>query len=178
MNIDNLYQNHKNELINYLVRIVISRQIAEDIVQESYIVLLHEREKQHIENPRGFLIRVTKNLACDYLRHKKIVDNYLQSQHMAQDPSIESPSVEQLASDDQCLEMVRQVIDELPPRCRETFILHKIYGMSYFEVAQHIGISESGVEKHMMKGLHHCRKRLTNILPEKMQMRSSCPSVV
>jgi RNA polymerase sigma-70 factor (ECF subfamily) len=178
MNIETLYQNHKNELINYSARIVSSRQIAEDIIQESYIVLLHESKKQHIENPRGFLIRVTRNLAYDYLKRKKIIENYSQAQYMALDSTIESPSVEQLASDDQCLEMVRQVIDELPPRCRETFILHKIYGMSYFEVAQHIGISESGVEKHMMKGLHHCRKRLTNFLPEKMQMRSSCLSVV
>jgi RNA polymerase sigma-70 factor (ECF subfamily) len=80
-------------------------------------------------------------------------------------PEIELPSLEQEAADQQKLAILRGVIDELPPRCRQVFALHNIHGMSYSEIAKDLGISESGVEKHIMKGLQHCRKRMKNLLP-------------
>lgn len=56
--------------------------------------------------------------------------------------------------------MFCQVVEELPPRCRDVFILYKIHGMSYKEIATELGISQSGVEKHVTKGLSHCRRKL------------------
>jgi RNA polymerase sigma-70 factor (ECF subfamily) len=56
--------------------------------------------------------------------------------------------------------MLHQTIDELPQSCRDAFILHKLRGLSYREIAQLLDISESAVEKHIIKGLKHCRNRL------------------
>jgi RNA polymerase sigma-70 factor (ECF subfamily) len=162
LNIARVYQQHQNELINYTTRITACRESAEDITQESFMVLFHEVKQQHIENPRAFLFCVAKNLAFDHLKHKKVTDNYAQAQYPFLESNIEAPSIEQLMEDNQWLDTIKQVIDELPPRCRDTFILNKMHEMSYGEVAQYIGISESGVEKHIMKGLRHCRERLRN----------------
>jgi RNA polymerase sigma-70 factor (ECF subfamily) len=126
------------------------------------MVLFHEVKQQHIENPRAFLFCVAKNLAFDHLKHKKVTDNYAQAQYPLLESSIEASSIEQLMEKNQSVDRLKQVIDELPPRCRDTFILNKMHEMSYGEVAQYIGISESGVEKHIMKGLRHCRERLRN----------------
>jgi RNA polymerase sigma-70 factor (ECF subfamily) len=65
-------------------------------------------------------------------------------------------------SNNQQLDAMKQAIEQLPPRCRDSFVLNKIHEMSYAEVARYVGISESGVEKHIMKGLKHCRSQLTN----------------
>jgi RNA polymerase sigma-70 factor (family 1) len=163
LNIATVYQQHQNELICYTARITDCRDTAEDIIQESFIILFRELKQQHVENPRAFLFRVAKNLAFDHLKHKKVTTNYAQAQYPILESTIEAPSIEQVMVEHQDIDLMRQVIDELPPRCRDTFILNKIHEMSYNEVAQHTGISESGVEKHIMKGLRHCRSRLKNL---------------
>jgi RNA polymerase sigma-70 factor (ECF subfamily) len=153
LNIATVYQQHQSELIGYTARITDCRESAEEIIQESFIILFRKQKQQHIEDPRAFLFHVAKNLAFDHLKHKNITHNYAQAQHPILESTIEEASAEQLLADHQTV--------ELPPRCRETFILNKMHEMSYSEVAQHTGISASGVEKHIMKGLRHCRSRLT-----------------
>ena len=160
MNITTYYQRHQNELIHYTARITACHDTAEDIIQESFIILFREAKQQQIENPRAFLFRVARNLAFDYLKHKKVTDKYAQIQHPVLESTIEAPSMEQMLADNENAELMKQVINELSPRCRDAFLLNKLYEMSYGEVAQYVGISESGVEKHIMKGLRHCRKRL------------------
>ena len=163
LNIATVYQHHQNELVHYTTRITACRESAEDIIQESFIIFSREAKQQHIENPRAFLFRVAKNLAFDHLKHKKVTDNYAQVQYPILESTIEAPSIEQIMEDNQLADLMKQVIDELPPRCRDTFILNKMHEMSYGEVARYTGISESGVEKHIMKGLQHCRSRLRNL---------------
>lgn len=163
--IENLYLKHKSELIYHVFQILHCQDLAEEIVQESFIKFSLELKKQLVEHPRCYLFRIAKNLALDYLKHQKVTDHYAQTQNPALMPVPESPSVEQLASDQQKLDILRSVIAELPPRCRQAFTLHNIHGMSYSEIARELDISESGVEKHIMKGLLHCRKRMKNLLP-------------
>lgn len=162
--IENLYLKHKSELIYHVFQILHCQDIAEEIVQESFIKFSFEFKKQIIEHPRCFLFRIARNLALDYLKHQKVTDSYAQSKDPALVPITESPSLEQLAAEQQRLEILRKVIDELPPRCRQAFTLHNIHGMSYSEIARELAISESGVEKHIMRGLLHCRKRMKNLL--------------
>jgi RNA polymerase sigma-70 factor (ECF subfamily) len=162
LNIAAFYQQHQNELIHYTTRITACRDTAEDIIQDSFIILFREVKQQHIENPRAFLFRIAKNLAFDHLKHKKVTDHYAQAQYPILESTIEVLSIEQTMADSEDIERVKQAIDELPPRCRDTFILNKLHEMSYCEVARYTGISESGVEKHIMKGLKHCRHRLKN----------------
>ncbi|RYF64985.1 MAG: RNA polymerase sigma factor, partial [Comamonadaceae bacterium] len=51
-----------------------------------------------------------------------------------------------------------QVIETLPPRCREAFVLHIIDGLPQAEVARLMGISVSMVEKHVIRGAMACRR--------------------
>lgn len=175
MNIEMLYQNHQKELIDFSTRIVINREIAEDITQETFIIFFREKKNQHIDNPRGFLYQVARNLAFDYLKHLKVVSNHLNNQQLFADLEANSPSVEQLCADDEYIGSIINVINELPPRCRETFFLNKFYGMNYAEIAKFIGITESGVEKHMMKGLKHCRKKIPEFSSRKSRVRRRQP---
>ncbi len=158
MDISVLYQNHRKELINHLLRIVKCPETAQDLVQESYIILSRTAADAPIEHPRGFLYRTAGNLALDHLRHRKVIERHIEAEQSADEA--EMPGVEHEISKAQWQTLLHQAIAELPPRCRDAFILHKIRGMSYREVAQLLDISESAVEKHIIKGLQHCRQRL------------------
>jgi RNA polymerase sigma factor (sigma-70 family) len=54
-------------------------------------------------------------------------------------------------------------IDELPPRCREVFLLSRFESMANGEIAIRLGISRNMVEKHLIKALLHCRARQSKL---------------
>jgi len=62
------------------------------------------------------------------------------------------------------IEYLSQAIAELPPKCRHVFLLHKVRGKSHREIAAHLGISQNMVEKHIIKGMAHCRQRLDELI--------------
>lgn len=159
LNIEAIYLNHQSELQFHLTRIVNCPDIAADLAQESFIIFFREAQKQTIDHPRGFLFRVAKNLAYDHIKHRKVTENYVQTNDQALLPPNEFPSTEKLVSIDERLAAITQILDELPLRTREIFVLNRVYGMTYAETAKELGISDSAVEKHMAKALLHCRKQ-------------------
>ena len=50
------------------------------------------------------------------------------------------------------------LIDNLPPRCKEAFVLYKFEGLSHAEIAKKMGISINMVEKHIINALVICKK--------------------
>lgn len=160
MNLDitALYQLYRQELTHHLFRMVNCYETAQDLVQESYIILARSASVAVINQPRGFLYRTANNLALDHLRHNKIVARHAELASAVDKPKQASTEAE--ITQKQWRALLAAAVDELPPRCRDAFILHKIHGLSYREVAQRLSISESAVEKHITKGLLHCRNRL------------------
>ncbi|MGZ8236812.1 MAG: RNA polymerase sigma factor [Methylobacter sp.] len=159
LNVEAIYLNHQSELQFHLTRIVNCPDIAADLAQESFIIFFREAQKQTIDHPRGFLFRVAKNLAYDHIKHRKVTENYVQTKEQPLPPPSEFPSAEKLVSIDERLAAITRILDELPLRTREIFVLNRVYGMTYAEIAKDLSISDSAVEKHMAKALLHCRKQ-------------------
>jgi RNA polymerase sigma-70 factor (ECF subfamily) len=158
MDISALYRLHRQELMHHLLRIVKCQETAEDLLQESYLILARTANEILIDYPRGFLYRTASNLALDHLRHHKIVERHQET--VLPVDEFAQACVEQEIADQQWQAMLQNTIAGLPSRCRDAFILHKVRGLSYREVAHFLDISESAVEKHIVKGLTHCRKQL------------------
>jgi RNA polymerase sigma-70 factor (family 1) len=158
MSFNTLYKQHQKKTIDIAAYIVSDHAVAEEISQESFFTLYEILKTRYLENPSGYLFQTVKNLAFDYLKHQKVVKKYASQQFAYEEWETASPSSEQIVADDDYLRLIREIIGELPPKCRNTFLLNRFYEMSYSEIALKTGISESGVEKNMMRGLNHCRK--------------------
>ncbi|MEQ1559095.1 MAG: RNA polymerase sigma-70 factor [Methyloglobulus sp.] len=157
---ENLYREQHKKAINLASYIVNDYSVAEEISQECFFTLYQTLKTRQLENPGGYLFQAIKNSAFDYLKHQKIVANHMNAQEVYDERVQTNASPEQLVEDEEYLRLIKEVIEELPPKCRNTLMLNKFYGMSYSEIAQATGISESGVEKNMMRGLKHCRKSI------------------
>ncbi len=70
------------------------------------------------------------------------------------------PSPEQHASGREALARMQAAIGQLPARCREVYLLHRIEGMTYPEIAHRSGISSKAVEKHISRALRLLRAQL------------------
>jgi len=57
-----------------------------------------------------------------------------------------------------------RVVQQLPPSCRQVFLVNKVHRISYAEIARRLEVSQGTVEKHMSKALIHCRKKLAPYL--------------
>lgn len=158
LDLSQLYRLHCKELLHHLHKIVKCQDTAQDLLHESYLILARSANDNNIDHPRGFLYRTASNLAMDHLRHTKIVERHQAVAMWSGEP--EQAGADREISDRQWRALLHQTIAELPPRCRDAFILYKLQGHSYREVARLLAISESAVEKHIVKGLMHCRHRL------------------
>src|SRR3546814_18654068 len=68
-------------------------------------------------------------------------------------------SADRIISGRQELARLEAALDDLPARCRETFVLRKIDGLSQRETAEKMGVSEATVEKQMVKAMRILTER-------------------
>jgi len=157
--IADLYRRHFNELVAFLSRRVATRELAADLVQELFMRLLaREGSLAAVAHERGFLYSSARHLAVEAQRSPRW-------RSAEADPPVdvggaEAPSAESRYADQQAVDRLLAVIANLPPRCREAFILHKYEDLSYAEIGARLRISVSSVEKHMMRALDACRAQI------------------
>jgi len=128
--------------------------IAEDLVQETYLRLAPETIAAAIRRPRALLMRIASNLAFDHLR-RRIVDARALARFAAEPP----PGAHQSAGPLAALEL-RDIILSLPEPLRDVFVLSRFGGLTYEEIAHHFGLSVKTVEWRMSRALALCAEGL------------------
>lgn len=151
---------HYEELSGYLTRRFGSAGTASDTLHDIYIRLQRLQTVPELDNPRAYLFRVANNVALDRLRVARRAERRLAPGDLAAEQPSAAPTADVAMEQRERLRLLARAIAELPPRCREAFLMHKIDGLSHSQVAERLGISRSMVEKHVMKALAHCRDRL------------------
>ena len=103
------------------------------------------------------MFQVATNHGIDRLRRAQIARrsgiDEIESESLA-------PSVEETVSHRQSLAVIEQALNALPEKCRRAFTLHRFDGLSYAEIAVTLGVSESMVEKHIIRALKALRASL------------------
>jgi len=125
---------------------------TDDLIQEAFLRLQQYRDQHTVQHPEAFLVRTALNLSADLRRERGIagvVPGGLESLALI-DPR-PTPDVA-LAGQERLLRFERG-LRELSPRQREVFLLHRLDGFSYPQIARQLEISVSMVEKHAAKAM-------------------------
>lgn len=148
-------------LLRFLLRMRVHEHDAQDIAQESFVRLLRYRDSEPAEVWQALLYRIAINVMRDR-RRQAWTDGRTVSQDESTAAMLVSPdaSPEQHAGDRQALAQLKVAILRLPPRCRQAYLLHRIEGMTYPEIARRSGISLKAVEKHISRALRLLREQL------------------
>ncbi len=156
-----LMQAYERDLLCFLSQRVRCDQDAQDIVQETFIRYAQYSKTNQVDNARAFLYRVAANLATDYLRsHARHAYADITPEAVAETVIDPAPLPDQCAMSDQKLEILIQALAELPPKCRDVFIMLRLKNQTYAEVEQALGISQTMIMKYLTRALSHCRKKL------------------
>jgi RNA polymerase sigma-70 factor (ECF subfamily) len=134
------------------------RATAADLVQDLF-VRFWRRPLVQVEELNTYLLRCASNIAIDHLRNEGTrarVSEECMSQ--PQDVIDDQPHAALQATDD--LRHVEAALRGLPEKTRQIFLLNRIHGRKYAEIAKVMGLSQSAVEKHMMRALQACKASL------------------
>lgn len=154
------YTQHYEALRALVERRVQSPELAADIVQDCYLRIAEHDPAVAIDNPLAWLHRIVGNLVIDRLRQNAMRARYTDPEALDENLPDRSPGSEAIVSGQQRLQLLARAVGELPPRCREVFVLRKIEQLGFDDIAARMGISRNMVEKHLRKALQHCQMRL------------------
>jgi RNA polymerase sigma factor (sigma-70 family) len=151
---------YHDSLLRFLRQRLRVKEDAADVAQEAYVRLLQYEGSKSIASPSSMLFRIAINVANDLGRAA-------QSRRVADQVSLETvdlvseiPGPERELAAEQELQLLYGVIEQLPPKCRNVFLLSRVKRMTYPEIARHCGISVKMVEKHISHALAICASKV------------------
>jgi RNA polymerase sigma factor (sigma-70 family) len=131
-----------------------TREEAEDLIQQAFLKLQEYCERGgQVRQPEGFLLRTVLRLAINARRdqHRELyVDANLEELTQLVDTR---PTPEEVLAHDECLERMTRALGSVGRRTRNIFLMHRLGGMSYLAIAQHLGVTVSAIEKHVASAL-------------------------
>jgi RNA polymerase sigma-70 factor (ECF subfamily) len=149
--LDVLYRDHAPKLRRRLRMRVGSMDEANDLVHDAFARLLGARALDELHEPAAFLNRIVRNLLIDRSRRQSA-----RPPHVPLGSGVEIPVAPEQGADiavDQMRRRYREIVDSLPPRMREVFVLHRVDGLSYKEIAARLDISVRTVEWHIAEAI-------------------------
>lgn len=153
---------HYRELVDFLSRRTGSRESAQDCAQEAWIKLATSRTlKAPIGNLRAYVFQVAANLAIDFQR-QHAAEQRKQALYAESRLPDAVPDTLDTAALRQTIARLETAILGQPLRTRQIFLMHKIDGDSYADIARALAVSVKTVEKHMTRVLLACRVALAD----------------
>ena len=139
-------------LLRTLQRMVNNPSTAEDLLHETYLRVTRALNERTVEHLEPFVFQTARNLALDHLRSRRI-----QSRTVLEDvptdviegvpSSLSTPEEAHQAA--QLLERLSVSLSQLSARQQRIFILSRLHGCSYQEIAQALEVSLSTVQKEL-----------------------------
>ena len=153
-----LVENYHHRLCTYAFGLIGDHDLSEDIVQNVFIKIWKQRKMLRDDvDLKNYLYKAVYNGFIDQYRRRGPVFS-LEKVHIdalqvfvQEDPE---NSLERLIA------LVKKEIENLPPKCRQTFLLSKQEGLTNIEIAEYLNISTKSVEGHITKAFSILRKTL------------------
>ena len=163
---DRLFRMYYLKLRNYSQHITNDIDAAEDIVQTLFYNLWLKPELiENINSIDAYLRTSTYNRSISYLKDKH---KFNQLDNQFNDPENIYLEILQYHHDlflEKELSLaISKAVEKLPEQCRLVFKLSRHFGMKNIEIANYLGITLKGVEKHITKALHFLRDELKDFL--------------
>lgn len=171
LSFDEIYLIYYPKLVRFCKEYILSEPDAENIVQDCFLYIWERKDTlKSIDNINAFLFRLVKNKCIDHLRHRVTVEakkEEIRSTYLKEFEFklLAISSFDDSLSDEEIETIIYNAISRLPDKCREIFILSKLKGMKYEEIASHLELSPNTVRNQIAIALQKMRKELKDYLP-------------
>jgi RNA polymerase sigma-70 factor (ECF subfamily) len=152
-----VFLSQRSQMEALVSRRVGCRATAADLVQDLFL-RFWRRPHVQVEELSTYLLRSARNMAIDHLRSESTRTRNETGLVAEQWSEPSAPEAAVAARHE--LQQVDQALRGLPERTRHIFLLNRVHGRTYGEIAKAMQVSQSAVEKHMMRALDACKASL------------------
>jgi RNA polymerase sigma-70 factor (family 1) len=155
-----IYNRHWQFLYSSAYNILRNKADSMDVCQSVFLWVWENRKVMQIKtNVGGYLYTAVKYKIANLIKKGKVSEVLVESAIRA---SVESTEINQIEVK-QLKAFIDQLIDDLPRKCREVFLLSRNEHMSHKEISIHLGISEKTVDAHITRALKKLRVPLNRL---------------
>jgi RNA polymerase sigma factor (sigma-70 family) len=153
---DALFSRHASRVRAYLRRMV-GPAAADDLTQAAFLSVIRSKERfQRGARFRSWLYAIAGNAARDQLRRERF-------EQLAEDGELPEQVSEAALPDPALNRAVQGALARLPLAQREAIVLHRFEGLSFGEIAEVLGLSESAVKVRAHRGYVQLRSLLAHL---------------
>lgn len=168
-----LVRRHQQALFNFAFRQVRVPQVAEDVVQETFVrVVQNAADFKHEARFTTWVYTITRNLCIDQLRKRALRKHPSLDQsgtpggeegdgptlgELTADPRA---SVEREATGTELKERIARAVDKLPDDQREVFLMREVANLPFKEIAEITNVPENTVKSRMRYALERLQEAL------------------
>lgn len=156
---ENVFNNYFPKLYHFCVGYLSEREVAENIVQDTFVDFWLQRRQLHEGiNLNAWLYTITKNKCLKYIDRLKVEKRY-KEYSVSKQKAIELNhfALSQLDTSNltftEIESIIERTLEELPPQCRKVFELSRFESKKYKEISEELNISVKTVEAQMSKAL-------------------------
>ena len=145
-----LFDRYHERLYSFLFSLLKSKEDTEEIIQETFLKIWETREHFREEYPfESLLFRIARNTSLNYNRKK--VNRAVFEKNYAFIANLSEESADQYLLFKETQSIIETILNGLPPKRKEIFLLQKVEGLSRQEIAEKLGISVITVDHQLFK---------------------------
>ncbi|MDX9881671.1 MAG: RNA polymerase sigma-70 factor [Prolixibacteraceae bacterium] len=152
---DKLYYTYHKKLYAFSLRFLKNQSEVEDLVQKVFTLIWEKRKNINPDKSfNNYLFTIARNDIFDLLK-KKAFTEYYNDQILV--------DIEQTEDDieiKKLVELIYSLIENIPERRRQIFLMNRDMGMTYKQIAEKLGISENTVDTQIRHSLNYLRNEL------------------
>ncbi|MDE1207836.1 RNA polymerase sigma factor [Tenacibaculum larymnensis] len=133
------------------------KDTALDLIQEAFLKMWEKCSEISYEKAKSYLFTSVNNLFLNKLKHEKVVLNYAKNSPYL---DINNQNPEYLLEEEEFKNKLKNAIENLTEAEREVFLMNRIDGKKYREIAELLNISQKAVEKRMSSALKKLRSKI------------------
>jgi RNA polymerase sigma-70 factor, ECF subfamily len=158
-----IFAKYYNDLVSFSSSITRDTDVAEEIVQNTFVKFWEGREALAISTSlKSYLLKTVQNGSIDWLRHLKIRSYY--ANDLLEKPEIFENNTEQYILWSELQNHLEDALSTLPPDVAQTFRMSRFDGLKYAEIAVKLGVSVRTIEVRVSKALEILREHLKDFL--------------
>jgi RNA polymerase sigma-70 factor (ECF subfamily) len=154
------YLSHIQSVSNFAFYKCGDKASALDIVQDAFSKIWENCSSIDFNKAKSYLFTTVNNLFLNTVKHQKVVLNYAKAAPYI-DRDNQNP--EYLLEEEEFKQKLQNAISDLTEAQREVFLMNRIDGKKYREIAEILDISQKAVEKRMSGALQKLRSKIENI---------------
>jgi RNA polymerase sigma-70 factor, ECF subfamily len=165
-----LVRRHQGPLFNFAIRQVRIPQVAEDVIQETFVrVVQNAADFKHEARFTTWVYTITRNLCIDHLRKRALRKHPSLDQAggeegdgptLGEQTADPRASVEREATGTELKERIARAVDKLPDDQREVFLMREVSNLPFKEIAEITNVPENTVKSRMRYALERLQEAL------------------